>query len=307
MNRVAGIVVAVIGLLLAVLSILKVVPGLTQTGVLLIILGGLIIGLSFVDKPDTEGEPRESTPSTLVNIFFSPAEVFRNLHRHPRWLAAVVIMSLLSAIYSNLFFYRLTPERVANYAIDKTLEMSILNDQARQQIEASRPTAIADAKNPVTRAGQAVSSFAGSVMWFAFLGLIFFLFALAMGGRMNYWQAFSAAVYATFPVAVIRFILNSIILFIKDPNEIHPILGQSSLIQDNLSFLVTPAENPVIYTLLASFSLLWLYWIWLNATGLKNTGERVTPSIAWTATLTVYFIFVAFGVVLALLFPSFIS
>ena len=73
MNRIAGIVIAGLGLLIAVLSIVKAVPGFTWTmpGVLMILLGGLMIGLSFIDKPDTEGVERMSTPSTLLNIFFS--------------------------------------------------------------------------------------------------------------------------------------------------------------------------------------------------------------------------------------------
>ena len=305
MNRLAGIVVAVIGFIIAVLSVLKVIPGLTTTGVIMILLGGLIIGLSFVNKPEAEGAERMSTPETLLNIFVSPAETFQNLRRHPRWLVAVLIMSLLSTIFTNLFLYRLGAERVANFATDKTLEISFLPDDARKQIEAGRAQAIADAKDPVVRAGQAVSSFAGSVYLMAFLGLVFMLIAIAMGAKINYWQAFSATVYAFFPVAVLRFILNTVILFIKDPTDIHPITGQSSLIQDNLSFLVVPAEHPVLYTLLGMFSLLWFYWIWLNATGLKNTGERVGSSAAWTATLSVFFLMILLGTVAALLFPSF--
>jgi len=307
MNRLAGIIVAVLGLVIAVLSIMNVIPGLTQPGVVMILLGGLIIGLSFINKPDPEDVPRESTPSTLANIFFAPTQVFQNLRRHPRWLAAVLIMAALSAIFSNLFMYRLTPERVANYAIDKTLEMPILNDEARKQIEAGRQKAIDDAKSPVTRSGQAVSTFAGLVFWYAFLGLVFFLFAIALGGKINYWQAFSAAVYASFPVAVIRFVLSTIILFLKDPIEIHPILGQTSLVQDNLGFLVNSADSPVLYTLLSSLGLLWFYWVWLNATGLKNAGERVSGSTAWTAAITVFVVLILLGVVMALLFPSFIS
>src|SRR4051812_48492244 len=110
MNRIAGIVFAAVGLLLAVLSIAKVVPGLTQTGVVMILAGGLMIGLSFVDKPMTDGVERMSTPSTLANIFFSPGETFQNFRRHPRWLGAVIIMVVLSATYNNLFLQRLGPD-----------------------------------------------------------------------------------------------------------------------------------------------------------------------------------------------------
>jgi hypothetical protein len=181
------------------------------------------------------------------------------------------------------------------------------NEQARQSIEAGRAQAIADAKNPVVRTGQAAASFVGTVFLMAFLGLLFFVFALVMGGKINYWQAFSAAVYAMFPVAVLRFLLNTIILFVKDPTDIHPITGQSSLIQDNLNFLFTPSEHPVLYTVLGMFSLLWFYWIWLNATGLNKAAEKAPSSYGWTATLSVFALMVLLAAVAAFAFPSFIS
>jgi hypothetical protein len=309
MNRIAGIISAVVGLVIFALGVSKTVPGITGTGFMLILLGGLMIGLSFVPKPASDDVPRMSTASTLINIFFSPTEVFQNLRRHPRWLAAVLIMSLMSTIFLNLFMYRLTPERIANYTIDKTLEISFIknNEEARKNVEAGRAQAIADTKNPVLRAGQAVNSFAGQVLLNAFLALVFFLFAMVMGGRINYWQAFSSAVYASFPVAVLRFVLNSIVLFIKDPVDIHPVMGQSSLLQDNLGFLVTASESPALYVLLSSISLTLFYWLWMNATGLKNTGERVSSGTAWAATLTIFVVMLLFGLTIALVFPSFMS
>ena len=111
MNRLAGIIFAAIGLIVAVLSILKVVPGLTPTGVVMIVVGGIIIGLSFINKPEDDGTERMSTPSTLINIFFSPSEVFRNLRRHPRWLVAVIIMAALSSIYSRALASSKIPRR----------------------------------------------------------------------------------------------------------------------------------------------------------------------------------------------------
>jgi hypothetical protein len=308
MNRIAGIICAVVGLIIAVLGALKVVP-LMGTGIALILLGGLVIGLSFVSGPEQDETPRMSTPATLGNIFVSPTEVFQNLRRHPRWLVAVLIASLLSTIFTNLFINRLTPERVVNYSTDKTLEMPMVanNPEAVKSVKEGRDQTLADAKSPVKRAGQAVSSFVGYVYLSAFLALIFFLFALAMGGKLNYWQAFSVAAYAAFPVAVIKYVLGSIVLYLKDPTDIHPILGQGSLVQDNLSFLINPAEHPAIYVLLASFSLLIFYGLFLNITGLKNAGEKVSPTIAWAASLTIWVIMMIFGLSIALLFPSFFS
>jgi hypothetical protein len=272
----------------------------------MILFGGVMIGMSFINRAPVE-DSGMSTASTLLNIFVSPSETFRSLRRNPKWLAAVLVMTILSVTYSNLFVERLTAERVANYSIDKTLEMSFMNDEARKGVEAGRAQTIADLKSPVKRVAGIFSSFAGSVVVFALLGLLFFLVVTAFGGSIYYWQAFTVGVYAAFPVAVIRFVLNTIVLYVKDPSEIHPILGQSSLIQDNLSFLVSSAENPVIYTVLASLSLLSFYWIWLNATGLKNGGDNVSSSTGWSGALIAFGIIFFFGVALALIFPSFIS
>lgn len=309
MKLIAGIIIAVIGLLVAVLGILKIIPGITQTGIIILLLGGLIGGLSFISKPATEDVPRMSTAETLMAIFYSPIEVFQNLRRHPRWLVPLLIMSLLSTIFLNLFFYRLTPERITNYTIDKTLEMPMLanNEEARKQIEAGRKAAIEQNKNPIIRIGQAASAFTGQVFLYAFLAVFFLVFTIAMGGKINFWQAFSAAVYAGFPVAIIRFILNTTILFIKEPDDIHPILGQGALIQDNLGALISPSENPVLFALLGSIGVLAFYWLWLNATGLKNAGEKVSGSIAWTATISLYLLMVLFGVAATWMFSGFIS
>ncbi len=309
MNRIAGIVTAALGLIIAILGAIKIVPGVTGTGVFLILFGGLVIGLSFINRPETENVEKMSTAATLGNIFVAPSDVFKNLRRHPRFLVALLIMTVLSAVYTNLFFQRLGAERVVNFTIDKTLEMGMIanNEEAKKQIEAGRTQAIADAKSPVMKVTQIASTFAGYGFTYAILAVIFMLFALAMGGKINFFQALSAAVYAAFPVSVIKFVLNTIVLFLKDPTEIHPVLGQQSLVQDSLNFLVLPAEHPVIFTLLGATSLLGLYWVWLNATGLKNAGERVTGTIAWSAALCIFFIIILLGVVMATLFPSFIS
>lgn len=308
MNRLTGIIVAVIGVLIAILSFLKFIP-LLSTGVSLILFGLLLFGLSFIPKPAPHDTPRMSTPETLGAIFYAPTEVFQNLRRHPRWFVALLISAILSTVYVMAFYYRLTPERITNFTIDKTLQMSMIanKEEAKKKIEEGRPQAIADAKNPIVRVGQGVNSFVGLVFLAAFVGLIFWVFALAMGGQLNYWQAFSTVAYTIFPVNVITYLLSLIILFIKDPDQIHPLIGQNSLVQDNLSFLVSSATNPVIFSLLSALSLLGFYRLWLNAVGLKKAGERVSSTIAWSASITVWVIGIILAVVSAMLFGNFLS
>lgn len=308
MLRYSAIVVFIIGILVMVLGITGIVPNTTGMGVSLLLLGGLLFGLSFVPKPDSDSPVGEmSAFERLTAIFYAPSEVFQNLRRHPRWLVALLIMTILSAVYSAAFMYRLTPERITNYTIDKTLEMPMMNEQARAQVESNRKETIEQAKSPIAKVSQAVNSFVGMTFLYAFLGLIFWLFALAMGGKINFWQAFSASVYAAFPVAVINRVLSLIILFIKDPTDIHPILGSNTLVQDNLGVLISPGDNPVLYVLLSAFGLLAFYWIWLMATGLKNAGERVSSTTAWTATIVIWLVGVTLSVIMALVFPSFFT
>src|SRR5205085_227498 len=147
----------------------------------------------------------------------------------------------------------------------------------------------------------------GALFFNCLAAVVFLVLALAMGGKINFFQALAVCVYASFPVSIIRFFLNTLLLYLKDPSDIHPILGQQSLIQDNLSFLVKSGDHPVIFTFLTAFSLLNLYWVWLIATGLKNAGEKVSGTIAWAGALGVYTVLLLLGIVLAILFPSFIS
>lgn len=313
MTRYSGIIVAVIGLILTVLGAMKIVPYVTNTGTILILLGGLLIGLSFIPMPTDEEADGDvgamSAVERMTKIFYAPSEVFQNLRRHPRWLIAVLVMTIFSSGYLLAFQSRIGDDVIVNHAIDKSKEISFVanNPEMLENFEKSRKSTLEAAKSPITKAITPVSDFVKWVFIFAFVALICWLFALAMGGKINYWQAFSATVYSFFPVVIIHRILSFILLYLKDPVEIHPLLGQSALVQDNLSFLVSPGENPVLYVFLGAFSVLMFYWIFMLATGLKYAGERVTLTIGWTAAISLYVMFVLFMMTWVFLFPSFLS
>lgn len=295
----------VVGLILAIGGIARFLPGATFPGILFVLWALVMGGLSFVPLPQVEStEEPLSTAQRLAGIFFEPTRVFRNLRVHPRWVAAFIIIAVLSVAYSYAFVRRVTPERIVNFTSDKLAESGFMPPQA---VEQQRQIQLAEAKNPVNQVMQLFSAVVVIFLKYAALAGLVLLGVLAFGGRMNFWQAFAAVIYAVLPWVVIQKILSMGLLYLKSPDDIHPILNQETLVQDNLGILVSPAEHPVIFVLLSVIGVLWIYWTWLFAKGIQNTGTKVSGSAAWGVTITLTVLMVIAGVIMASLFGSWMA
>jgi hypothetical protein len=301
--RPPAIALFVIGLLLIGGAIAKLLVGGIPAGIALVIFGIALFGLSFVPLPLVESkEPPLSTGETLIGIFYQPTRVFRDLRARPRWVAAFIMIAVLTTIYSALFVRRVTPERIVNFTIDKVAESGFIPPD---RVEQARQLQLDQAKNPtyqwMSRVGPVVVLF---VKYMAFAALML-LGVLAFGGRINFWQAVSAVIYAGLPWVVIHKVLSLVLLYVKSPDDIHPILNQETLVQDNLSVLVTPSEHPALFVLLSTLGVLWIYWVWLMAKGLRTTGTKVSGSAAWGVTITISVLMIIAGVIFATFFSAF--
>ena len=130
---------------------------------------------------------------------------------------------------------------------------------------------------------------------------------LAFGGRMNFWQAFAAVMYSYMPVAVISKLVSLVILFIKAPDDIHPLIGQETLLTDNLGILFKPADHPVLFVLGSAIGVLSFYGLWLKAKGLANAGQKVSSTAAWGVSITLWVLSLIIGMIFATLFAGFMS
>jgi hypothetical protein len=304
--RTIAIGLAVVGLIILLLGIAKVLPGGVGTGAALVFWGLLLFGASFIRLPQADpAEPPMSALQKLTGIFYEPTRVFRNLRSHPRWLAAFLVIVVVNLIYTNAFVYRLTPERIVNHTFEK-MEQSPIKPPP-DKMEQAKEDALQQATQPVQRIQSAVKSFLGVFVFAAFVAGLCLLGVLAFGGRINFWQAFAAGLYSWVPVAVISKLLSLVILFVKSPDDIHPILGQETLVQDNLGILFTPGEHPALFSLGAAIGVLSLYGLWLRAKGLANAGQKVSSSAAWGVAITLWVLAVLLGMIFATLFSSFIS
>jgi Yip1 domain len=300
-----AIALFVLGLIILIGGLAKFLPGGSLTGAIFAVWGLLLFGLSFVPLPQAETKDAPmSTAQTLVGIFFEPSRVFRSLRARPRWLVALIIIALLSVAYSVAFVKRVTPERIVNFRSDKLAETGWLPAQA---IEEARQRELDQARNPINQTMTQLVSFPGTFLKYCVLAAIVMLGILAFGSRMNFWQALAAVVYADLPCIVIQKVLSIVLLYIKSPDDIHPILNQETVLQDNLGVLFNPATHPVLFVLASAVGVLWIYWIWLFAKGLRLTGTKVSGSAAWGVTVMLTVLMIGAGVVVALLFAGFMA
>jgi len=284
------------------------IPGGIATGAALCFAGVLLGAFSFIPLPGiaTEEEPL-SFFDKLTGIFYEPSRVFRNLRLYPRWVGAFVVIAVLTAIYSFAFVQRITPERIVEHMTQKVAEMGPPFAPPPERIEAMKDTQMSQLKNPVERVQTVVKSTIGLFVLGCFTAALCLLGVLVFGGKINYWQVLAAVFYSWLPIIAIQKILGLGILYLKAPEDLHPILNQETTLQDNLGILMSPADHPVLFVLLSFIGLTWFYLIWLRAKGLHLTGTKVSSSAGWAVSIMLYVLLMVFATVWTSLFPGFIS
>lgn len=306
----AGIALFVLGIVILVLVFAVLgVPGITLhagTAGSVSGLGILLFAFSFIRMPVVSNPPpKMSVVQTLIGIFVEPTNVFRNLRAYPQFVTAVILVGLLTGIYTVCFVRRITPERIINFTVDK-LEESPLKPPP-EALAKMRTDGVEQQKAVLTQIGNVVKAITGHFFGVAFIAALCLLGVLAFGGRMHYWQTYAVVAYIGVPFTIIQKGISFIILYLKSPDDIHPILGQESLVYDNLGILVASKDHPVLFVIAASIGILVFYRIWLTATGLREGGYKVSSSAAWgvTITLTLIGLLLVMGLVAA--FPGFVG
>ena len=301
--------VFVLGLIFVGGGLAKLLAGGAGTGAALCFFGVVLFALSFIRLPLLpNAEPQMSWFEKVTGIFYEPSRVFRNLKFHPTWIGAFLAVWVLTTIYSTAFVQRITPERIVDHTVEKVAQMGPPFAPPPEALAKMRTDQMDALKNPVQRVGGVLKSLVGI---FVFSGLIpaalILLGVLVFGGRINFWQSLAVVFYSMLPVIAIQKILGLVILYLKSPDDLHPILNQETTLQDNLGILLSPAEHPVLFVMASFIGLTSLYWLWLRAKGLHFGGTRVSSGQGWGVSITLWLLLLIFVVIITALFPGFIS
>lgn len=310
MRRIAGIIVFVVGLLLLLSHILGLIPGMKWLGVFGMFMGAVVFGLSFIPQPAPgQNAPAPLSPADrITRVFYEPDPVFQNLRHYPRWLAGFLVLVFFSVAYQLAVIQRVGPERLAEDSANRVIEGGFLppevspDDFRQAQIAKAISTATRDKiVLPLWTAG-------GTLLFLLVLTALYLLGVIAFGGRINFWQALSVTIYSWLPPAIISTILNVILLYTQSVENIIPMRAQQqNLARADLGLLFSPVAHPYLYTLAGSLGLFTLYRLWLTASGLKNTAEKIKGGSAWAIVLIIWIVGVSLSLIAAMFFPTFVT
>ena len=306
--RPVAIGLIVLGLIVVGGGAAKFISGGLSTGAAVCFFGIVLIALSFIPLPAIpEPEAPLSFFEKLTGVFFEPSRVFRNLRAHPHWVGAFAVMCVLSAIYSFAFVQRITPERIVDHTAQKLAEMGPPFAPPPERLQAVRDNQLQQLTNPAERIGGVAKQVVGIFVVGVVIAALSLLGILAFGGRMNFWQALAVTFLSGLPVIAIQKVLGLVILYLKAPEDLHPVLNQQTTLQDNLGILISPAAHPVLFVVASFIGLTSFYGLWLRAKGLHLGATRASSGQGWGVSIVLWVLLLVLATIFTALFSNFIS
>lgn len=230
-------------------------------------------GAPIPETPADElSEPRQMSPiSRLVNVFFSPGEVFEDVRRSPRdwWLPVLVLLAVVTASgYVLQYRLNLTPEVVATAAIDSGLEQQ---GKTRKDLSEAERNAVQQQEafmRTMFKFGPVVG-LVYFVIFFAVAAGVYYVMLLVAQAKTTFFRVLSVVAYAYFVPNVLKSILQGIFAFLKSPDDV----DAAAFVQSGGLLTASPAaffsvkESPVLWTLLSYFDVFSIWFLVLLAIG----------------------------------------
>jgi hypothetical protein len=230
-------------------------------------------------------EPAQMSPITrLVNIFFSPGEVFQDIRRSPRdwWLPILVLVIVASAAgYVIQWRLDLTPAKLAAAQTDLAIDMQgktrkDLTEQEKQAFEMQQNF------TEVVFKFAPIAAFVFILIGFGILAGLYRVSLLIAQAQTTFFRVLSVVAYAGYVPGVVKSLLQMVLAFLRSPDDVDPkaYLINQGILATNLGAFVSLTEQPVLKTFLGYFDLFLIWQIVLLAIGLAAVSRKLKPGTA---------------------------
>lgn len=240
---------------------------------------------NFTTPPHAgEGDgPSMSTAETLTGIFLEPSRTFEALRARPRFLAAAVIIVVLTILVSFLVFSKIDYAAFMREQITK-------GPRGDQMTPEQIDTAVGFWTGPIGKVFIYVFPVIGTALYIAAGGGLYLLGSMLMGGVMRYKQAVSVWTYSSFAPAVLGSVAGVVVALLTPAEDINP-SQPGGMVRANLGVILPHGSSPALAALLSSFDIFTLYGLFLAALGLRKVG-KMSKGSAWTVAVGLWLVFV---------------
>ena len=233
--------------------------------------------------------PAKNTFQRIAGVLFAPAETFQDIARKPNIIAPLVIILAIGYLTTVLAM----PHLDFDAMVAQQTEMMKKQNPNMSESDMERV-------GRMTKAAAKVMGFIGpllAALWYVIVAAALLLAVRLMGGEGNFAQAFSATLYAWFPLILFG-IIATVVMIARgsvDPTQM------ATIVKSNPAFLVDMKEQPLLFALLSSIDIFTIWTIVLLIFGfsaVSRLSRAKTAAIVialWVVMLVIKVGFAAIG------------
>jgi hypothetical protein len=226
-----------------------------------------------------------STVETLTGVFFEPGRVFESLRTRPRFLAAGIILLVLTIVVTVVLFTRVDMGAFIRQQMDRSSNSAAQTEQQKETMV------------KILKALFAVGIPASVPFLVAGGAALYLLGVMAFGGTISYSRALAVWVYSSLPPAALGTFVAVLVLFLKAADTVDP----KHIMITNPGAFMGPDTSKVFTAFLGQFDVLKFYGLFLAAIGLRKIAKLSSGS-AWAIVIGFWLIGAIFEIAGAAIF-----
>lgn len=226
-------------------------------------------------------EPPKGEFARLSGIIFEPGATFRDIAAHPRWWPPLVIIMVLSLVFTYSFGQRVGWDRFMR----QQMEMS---PRTQNMDAATRDRAIEQGARFAPVMGYAAGVVGVPLFALAAAGLFLMVFRVMLSADLSYRQVLALYCYSIIPL-IFSSVMGMVVMFLKDPEQFdlqNPVLT-------NIGAFLDPLNTPKwLYSLATSVDVFTLWVLALLATAFAAAARKISWATSMAAVVGVWVVYV---------------
>ena len=218
-------------------------------------------------SPAASAEPASGTNS-ILGVFFSPGPTMEDLLRRPRFLPALLLVTITSMGVMGLAMHRGVIEQFMRQKMENSPRMERVPAEQRERIIEQA----VKFSSYTWVGGAAVGPTLGLL---ATSGFFLLLSNVILGAKAKFRQMLAIVSHAWLPNGVVG-LLSIPILLAKEPDTIDM---QNIVALSNLGFLFDSAQQPKLYAMASGFDLFSFWVIGLLAIGISLVTRKSKAAV----------------------------